>query len=264
MLTLLFLLYLLSLRGRTGHKGLQSLRGWRYAHRGLHGNGIPENSMTAFQKAFDSGFGIELDVHLMADGTLAVIHDSSLKRTAGVDIPIESLTQADLTQHTLEQTDARIPTLPEVLALCHGRAPMIIELKTANGNHQALCDAVCALLSGYEGAFCIESFDPKCIRVLKKKYPKIIRGQLSENFLKSNPPYMPKFPQFLMTFLLLNFLTSPDFVAYRFSDCNHLSPWLCRKLWRIQGVAWTLRTAEQLQAAEDMGMIPIFEGFLPE
>ena len=262
MLTL-FLLYLLSLRGRTGHNGLQALRGWRYAHRGLHGQGVPENSLAAFRKAFDGGFGIELDVHLMADGTLAVIHDSSLTRTAGADIAIENLTKAELSQYVLEGTAERIPTLPEVLALCNGRAPMIIELKTAKNNQEALCDRVLAPLSDYKGAFCIESFDPKCVRVLKTKDPKIIRGQLSENFLRSKPQFMPGSLRFIMTFLLTNFLTKPDFVAYRFSDWGHISPWLCRKLWKIQGVAWTIRTAEDLQAAERKGLLPIFEGFLP-
>ena len=44
----------------------QHLTGWDYAHRGLHDNehGIPENSMAAFQRAVDKGYGIELDVHI--------------------------------------------------------------------------------------------------------------------------------------------------------------------------------------------------------
>ena len=39
-----------------------------FAHRGLHDNGsdAPENSMAAFRKAVESGFGIELDVQLTA------------------------------------------------------------------------------------------------------------------------------------------------------------------------------------------------------
>ena len=58
------------------------LEGWRYAHRGLHdaAQGIPENSMTAFRRAVEHGFGAELDVHLLADGSLAVFHDSDLGR----------------------------------------------------------------------------------------------------------------------------------------------------------------------------------------
>ena len=41
-----------------------------YAHRGLHDNisDAPENSLAAFQKAVDAGYGIELDVQMTADG----------------------------------------------------------------------------------------------------------------------------------------------------------------------------------------------------
>ena len=86
---ILFLLFVLSTMGRRNHPGLEKLRGWNYAHRGLHGNGCPENSMAAFRKALDHGYGIELDVHMLADGNLAVIHDSLLKRTTGMEGRIE-------------------------------------------------------------------------------------------------------------------------------------------------------------------------------
>ena len=107
----LLILYILVLRCRRGHKTLAQLQGWGYAHRGLHGNGVPENSMQAFRLALEGGYGIELDIHLMADGELAVIHDPSLKRTAGADVHIEDLTAADLDAYTLEGTQERIPCL---------------------------------------------------------------------------------------------------------------------------------------------------------
>ena len=72
----LFILYLLSVNGRRGHPELSKLRGWNYAHRGLHRPGCPENSLAAFRNARDHGYGVELDVHLLADGHLAVVHDS--------------------------------------------------------------------------------------------------------------------------------------------------------------------------------------------
>ena len=100
----LLLLYVLALRCRRGNKELPKLRGWAYAHRGLHGKGVPENSMEAFRLALEGGYGIELDVHLMADGNLAVIHDPSLKRTAGADVQIEDLKLEDLPQYRLEGT----------------------------------------------------------------------------------------------------------------------------------------------------------------
>ena len=97
---LIFLLYLLCLRCDR-RRDWKKLRGWRYAHRGFHDKPrIPENSLPAFKRAVQCGFGAELDVHLMKDGHLAVIHDASLLRTAGVDVQIEDLTAAELSRQT--------------------------------------------------------------------------------------------------------------------------------------------------------------------
>ncbi len=261
MLLLLFLLYLLSLRGRTGHPGLTALRGWRYAHRGLHSSDRPENSLAAFRAARDAGYGSELDVHLMADGTLAVIHDASLLRTAGADVKIEDLTLADLECYPLEGTQERIPTLPQVLALYGGKAPLIVELKPERGNHAALADAAVQALADYSGACCIESFDPNCIHYLKKHCPHILRGQLSTNFFPARA--MPWPVRLMMTGLLTSFLTRPDFIAFEFPHRKNPSLWLSRRLWGIQGVSWTLHSPEELAAAEKEGYLPIFENFLP-
>ena len=73
-------LYVLSTQGRTGHPELEKLKGFKYAHRGLYDAEKPENSMAAFRAALEHGYGIELDIHLMKDGNLAVIHDCNLLR----------------------------------------------------------------------------------------------------------------------------------------------------------------------------------------
>ena len=74
------------------------LRGWLYAHRGLHdGNvNVLENSMEAFRLAVEKGYGMELDVQLTKDGKLVVHHDGSLKRVCGVDKRILDLTWDEL------------------------------------------------------------------------------------------------------------------------------------------------------------------------
>ena len=256
-------LYLLALIGRTGHKEMPALQGHRYAHRGLHSQGIPENSMAAFRAALDRGYGIELDIHLMKDGNLAVIHDSSLKRTAGADVTIEELTTEDLKNYRLEGTEETIPLFSQVLALYAGKAPMIVELKTAKGNHAPLVAAVKEMMADYSGDYCIESFDPYCVHEVKKQWPTAIRGQLSEDFLKTNPTYLSRPLQFVMTFLLTSFLTRPDFIAYRYADRKNLSVSLSRKLWKLQGVTWTIKSQEDLLTAEKEGFLPIFEGFIP-
>lgn len=259
---LLALLYVLMLRGRTGHKGLPALRGWYYAHRGLHSEGVPENSMAAFRAAKNAGYGVELDVHLMKDGTLAVIHDHSLMRTAGADVQIEDLTCADLDNYYLEGTQERIPLFSEVLELYAGEAPLIVELKPTTKNHAALCKAACDMLAGYKGAYCVESFDPRCVAWLRKNRKEIIRGQLTENFFRSSSK-LPAVMKFLMKYNFFNAATHPDFIAYRFADRKNISNFLCRKLWGLQGVTWTIRTKEDFDTAVAEGWIPIFENFKP-
>lgn len=256
-------LYLLALRGRAGHPGLEKLRGWAYAHRGLHGNGVPENSMQAFRLALEKGYGIELDLHLMADGGLAVIHDAALKRTTGLEGVIEDLTTADLSGCRLEGTEETIPQFQQVLELFAGKAPMIVELKAERGNHAALCEAACRALEGYEGTYCIESFDPRCLLWLKKNRPDIIRGQLAANFGKDRKIKLNPVLKFLLTHLLTGFLTEPDFIAYQFLDRKVLSNRLTKAVWGVQNASWTLRSKADFDTAVAEGSIPIFEYFEP-
>lgn len=256
-------LYLFLIQCRKGHPGLENLRGWSYAHRGLHGNGVPENSMDAFKRAKEAGYGIEFDVHLLSDGNLAVIHDASLKRTAGVDVQIEDLTLEQLQDYCLEGTNEIIPTFQQVLDLYAGAAPLIIELKAERGNASALCNAVCKVLDHYVGAFCIESFDPRCVAWLKKNRPDLIRGQLAENYFASPKSKLPWYLKLVLSCHLMNFLTKPDFIAYRFSDRKRIDNFLCRKFWGAQGVTWTIKSIQDHETAVEEGWIPIFEGFLP-
>ena len=262
-LIILSLLYLLSLRGRTGHKGLQALQGWSFAHRGLYGNGVPENSMEAFRLALENGYGIELDVHLMKDGNLAVIHDSSLKRTAGVDVNIEDLTTDQLKDYYLEGTQEHIPEFRQVLELFDGKAPLIIELKAVGSNHGALSRAVCNMLDSYNGAYCLESFDPRCIYWLRKNRPQEIRGQLSQNFVKNKSSKLPFLLKWVLTANILNIMTRPDFISYQFCDRKRLGVNLCRKLWKIQGVTWTLKNPQEHKDAIEENWLPIFEFYKP-
>lgn len=258
----LVLLWLLALRGRSGHPGLKDFRGIAYAHRGLYGKGIPENSMAAFRAALEHGYGIELDVHLLKDGSLAIMHDSDLKRTTGREGILENLTRKDLPDYPLEGTGELIPLFSQVLALFQGKRPLIVELKPRDGNCDALTRAACQLLDTYAGPYCLESFDPRCVRWLKKNRPELIRGQLSEDFLKSSLP-VPKILKWLQKYNLSLWWTSPDFVAYRFSDRKILSNTICRKLWHMEMVSWTVKSREEYHAALQEGWIPIFEGFLP-
>lgn len=260
LLLILIALYILSLSGRRGRG--EALKGWRYAHRGLHDEERPENSMSAFRAALEHGYGIELDVHLLKDGNLAVLHDSDLQRITGKTGVIEDLTTEQLKDYHLKGTQETIPEFRDVLTLFAGKAPLIVEVKTYNGNYAQLCQATCQMLADYPGVYCMESFDPYAVYWLRRNRPEIIRGQLSENSLKRNQAF-PWAARFITTFCLCNFLTCPDFIAYSYPDRKNLSVFLCRKLWGLLGVSWTLRTREQFDTAVQEGWLPIFEGFEP-
>lgn len=254
--------YLLAIGGRRDHPALPKLRGWKFAHRGLHNENRPENSMSAFRAALEAGYGIELDVHLLKDGNLAVIHDAALIRTTGQEGKIEDLTTEQLKNYPLEGTTETIPEFREVLELFSGKAPMIIELKTQGGNHAALTETACRMLENYEGAYCMESFDLRCLVWLRKNRPEIIRGQLAENFFAAKSKLSPII-KWILTVHAANFITRPDFIAYKFADRNRLGTILCRKLHKLQGVTWTLKTKEEYDIAVKEGWIPIFEDFNP-
>ena len=261
--TLLLGLYLFAIRGRAGHKELIKLRSYNYAHRGLHSEGIAENSMTAFRKAKENGYGIELDIHLLKDGNLAVIHDYTLARTTGKECEIENLTIEELKNYNLENTEDTIPTFEEVLKLYNGAAPLIVELKATKNNYAELSKKACEVLENYNGSYCLESFDPRCILWLKKNRPNIVRGQLCENYFKSKSKLNFLLKLFL-SYNLFNFISKPDFIAYKFSQRKSvLANSICRKLWKMQMVGWTIRTADEHKIAKNENWISIFENFIP-
>ena len=201
----------------------------------------------------------------MKDGRLAVIHDASLKRTAGADVLVEDLTAEELKQYRLEGTQEQIPLLEEVLPLFQGKTPLIIELTAERGNHAQLAEATCTMLDRFRVNYCIESFDPRCILWLKKHRPLIIRGQLSEQFLRHGESGggHGKLTMWLLGNLLTNVATQPDFIAYRFSDRENLCLRLCHKVYHVE-VNWTIRAKEEMEAAEQAGNLVIFECFDPE
>ena len=249
--------------GRTGHPKIEELRKFRYAHRGFHDKPqIPENSLAAFIRAIRNKFGAELDVHLPKDGKLVVFHDDTTDRTTGEPGTIEERTLKEVRELRLEGTDEKVPLFNEVLTLFEDSGyPLIIELKVVGGNYQELAEKVCERLDSYKGLFCIESFDPRARKAVRKLRPEIVRGQLASDFVQ-DPGTCPKNTRWILTNLKMDFLSKPDFVAYNFEFHDNAA---FRKAVRkgIQGVAWTIRTPEDFKEAERLGYINIFEKFDP-
>lgn len=245
------------IRRKLSHRQLTD---WDYAHRGLHDKRIPENSMTAFEKAVQGGYGIELDVRVTRDNVLVVHHDETLKRSCGDQRRVCDVPLADLQQLPLFGTNEYIPTFDEVLNLIDGRVPLIVELKTDFSN-KALASQVYARLKRYRGAYCVESFDPFAVRWFKKNAPEVVRGQLAFMPPLKDKPFVECLRRLALGNLLVNFLSRPDFIAYGYETDSNLSFRFVANVFRPLLAAWTVkdeRTYNELQKYYD---IQIFEQF---
>ncbi|MCM1190468.1 MAG: glycerophosphodiester phosphodiesterase [bacterium] len=221
----------------------------------------PENSLRAFQRAVDAGFGIELDVQMSKDHIPVVFHDFTLKRICGAEGKVCDYTYEELQRFPLCGSDQRIPRLKDVLDCVAGKTPLIVELKVESTD-LSVCPAADGLLAEYKGMYCIESFNPLCLLWYRRHRKDVVRGQLAEFFLKTADLSAPL--GFLLQNLLFNWLTKPDFVAYNYNHRDGLSRRICRKLYHNTAVAWTIKSREQLKTARKSFDIFIFDSFLPD
>lgn len=234
---------------------------YKYAHRGLHGDGAAENSLSAMKRAADAGFGIELDVRLSKDGEAVVFHDATLDRVCAVSGRVKDFTAEQLRALSLLGTGEGVPTLAEVLSAVGGRVPLLVEIKEEEGE-RGVAEAAMALLSDYSGEYIVEGFNPLSIRWMKQNRPDVIRGMLSTRFLKKKKTR--SFKYFLCQTMMLNFLSRPDFAAYNHKYYGCAALYLCRLL-GAPTFAWTVRSQEEERLALEHGFdTVIFEGYIPK
>ncbi len=255
--------YLLLTMPRIKNPDYEHLLNWYYAHRGLYDNkkGIPENSLLAFSKAADAGYGMEMDVQLTKDKVAVIIHDWDLKRMCNINRKISSMTYAELQNLCLLNTTEHIPTFEEALSVVNGRVPLIIELKS-NALRTPLPQIVNDILKDYPGKYCIESFNPLVLSWFKHHRPDITRGQLSTNYLHDLGYTNPLL--FSLEKLLLNCFSRPDFISYNWKYRKEVSRRFCRKFYHTLSVAWTIQSKQDLELCKKDFDLFIFEGFLPD
>ena len=256
-------LYLAAIMPRTTKRpDISPLLGHHYAHRGLYDNesDAPENSMAAFQKAIDAGYGIELDVQLTKDRIPVVFHDETLKRVCDVEGNVRDYTYEELQNFSICGSAEKIPLFEDFLKLIDGKVPLIIEIKI-HENADVVCSAADQLLQNYKGAYCIESFHPLAVRWYKKHRPEVVRGQLSTNFNK--PEKKEKWSLFLVHYLLTNCICRPDFIAYDHRHKKNISRLLCKYLYHPLQVSWTIKSQDELNEHQKDFDLFIFEGFEP-
>ena len=233
-----------------------------YAHRGLWGEGAPENSLAAFARAAEKGFAIELDVQLSRDGTVMVFHDYTLDRMCTKEGRLSDFTAAELGNIPLNGAENQtIPTLREVLESVAGRVPLLIELKGESGD-TALCPKLLETLADYKGAWCVESFNPLLLQWFRKNAPHVLRGLLWTDLGKEKRNGSP-LVNFLLTRMWLNVVCRPHFIAWDHKYPRGMARVLCHRLGAASFVV-TIKDAAAYRNFLDAGTAPIFDEFVPE
>ncbi len=235
------------------------------AHRGLHdiSRGIVENSRSAFEAAADARYGIELDVHLAADGEVMVFHDRTLERLTDESGKMADHSSTELTSIKLNGSADTIPTLREILKQIDGRVPMLIELKSFRRDVGQLEQGVANLLDDYNGTFAIQSFNPYSVGWFAKNAPRFPRGQVSQDFFRASGSRQALLGKLAMTQMLFNFVSRPQFCAYDYRHLPAFGPARMRALGKPV-LAWTVKDPTDLPKVLRHADNIIFEGFRPE
>ena len=163
-------------------------------HRGANGS-EPENTLVSFQKALEMQVdGIELDVHLSADGELMVIHDETIDRTTNGSGFVNKLSLSQLKYFSIKEKNSnsflaepaqQIPTLKEVFELVNQDCFINIELKsyeTADKVVELIEDYVSEKKWKYE-QFLVSSFDWNALQQVRFLNDEISIGVLTETDL---------------------------------------------------------------------------------
>ena len=226
------------------------------AHRGLHDNQKPENSLAAFQAAIDNNYAIELDIRLTADKEMVAFHDDDTQRLTGRPGLVSETDWTTLQNLKLLQTEQVIPSLAQVLALVRGRVPLVIELKNKTKDTSLEAKAW-SILSQYSGSFAIQSFNPFSVGWFRQQAPSVLRGQLASRLTQEK---ISGFNRFLLSNLLLNKISQPDFIAYNIADLPRWSVnWQKGK--GLPVLAWTIRSKQEAIKAQQYADNIFFENF---
>lgn len=212
------------------------------AHRGLHGNGIVENSLSAAAAAVAANYAIEVDLQLSADGEVVVFHDETLDRLTAEKGDVATRTAAALQAIKLKDSGDTIPSLKDLLALVAGKVPLVLELKSTWNGETELARKVAGILNDYEGPVAVMSFDPDLVAALKTHAPGLPRGIVAERwYLHPHWKFLTAWRKHSLGMLLHLMRTKPHFVAYAQFDLPAIAPLIARNIFGMPLLSWTVR-----------------------
>jgi glycerophosphoryl diester phosphodiesterase len=240
------------------------------AHRGLHdeASGVIENTLRAAEAAIAGGFAIECDIQLSADGEGIVFHDETLDRLAGASGPISAKSAAEIASVRIKGAGEPPPTFAAFLDTVAGRTPIICELKSRFDGDWRIADRAAALAATYGGPLAFKSFDQDLAAYLRLRRPHMRppRGPCPIGIL-AQASYDDPIWDFLTAEQKRDWtdfdhydLARPDFLSWNVDALPHKIPFLVKQLTGAPVLAWTVRTAEQREAAHKWADQIVFDG----
>lgn len=229
-----------------------------FAHRGLHDERMPKNSLSAIVAAADAGYGIEFDVHLSSDGVPIVSHDADTLADTGVDLVISDTHSDTLRALTFMANGERLATLDDVLREVGARVPLLVELKPTR--HVApTAAAVVARVQGLEDSVALQSFQPRLVQALKRTARGFAVGQLGEAANADMPLHERLYWQTLVT----NAWIRPDFLATYLSTLESPVVRFWQQRLHCPLLGWTVVDDADVATCRSAGAGMIFERVRP-
>jgi glycerophosphoryl diester phosphodiesterase len=229
------------------------------AHRGLHDQSRPENSLSAIEAAVQRGFPVEIDVQMSADGRAVVFHDWNLLRLTGLDARVRNTHSGKIAGLRLAGGTERVPFLEDVLDLIKGRQPVVIELKNRK-RPCALEPEVSRILRSYQGDVAIHSFNPFSLGWFRVNHPGLCRGQISCSFDTDD---MAGWKKLILANYGMNWMSRPQFISHHWKQLPAIVPIFLRRIMGMPLLTWTVRSAREHSAALRQSDNVFFEAYIP-
>lgn len=261
-LIILFVCYLILIKPNIGNKErTHFLMGHNIARAGLYDNQSdrPENSLPAFKSAIAANYAIETQVGLSSDGVLVAFADKNLLRLTGVSTNVGQMTWKDLSTLHLLNTRERIVTLEELFFLVDGIVPLVLDIRSEE-NEEEMVLILSSILKTYQGKCAVESSNKKVLIAMKNLLPEIPRGLRASGPAEEDQSFLEAI---VGAFLLTNIQTRPDFISYYFRKSKNFSLRLCKGIFHVPIVGWTIQNMDDYRTVDRIFDGLIFEHITP-
>jgi glycerophosphoryl diester phosphodiesterase len=229
-----------------------------FAHRGLHDQWLPRNSLAAIVAASDAGFGVEFDIQLSQDRVPFVTHDPNTISDTGVDLIIAKTHSSQLRELKFLGTEYHLSTLDDVLSNVSPTTSLLVDIKPTNQIRATVLE-VGRRITVRSESVAMQSFEPHTVFYAKRNFPNISVGQLGEE-----PNKTMRFIEYWQTKTLVsNYINKPDFINMWLPMLNRKVTHYWREKLNCPVLGWTVVDEDDIELCRRLGVGMVFENVRP-